>query len=369
VENLENIETKKRTLNWEIRLIDPAEHIETLYGLFCEIFKEKVTRKQFIWKYQDNPLGPMKVWSAWDLDRKKMIAAFSAYERQLIYQGKLVTVYQQADAMVRAECRGHGVFTKLLKAMSDNLRQNGVLFTFGYTNHKSAPILRKYDFSRETYLSTVMVYINGFRTASETLFKKNSILSNIVSVGATPFIKSLNKMRGHARAGPIFIEPLDDFKRLPEEWSFEVAAFHHYFPYRSREFLRWRALEAPEILKKDLYNFWCLRNGKKIGYFTLYRHTKRNVLKIIDHLCTKPEKNMVDCFCAVRRLAIQEGYDAVTTNVASRLYQKALEHAGFFKNKPVRCTIIFLQPELMPEQELPENFWMQLPIDRDVIDY
>ena len=229
--------------------------------------------------------------------------------------------------------------------------------------------MRKYDFSREIYLARVMVYVNGFRTAAETLFKKDSLLAAIVPAIATPFIKALNVLRGHGRKGPVILEPLKDFDRLPEEWSFENGALHQYFPYRSREFLRWRALEAPEVLQKDLLNFWCLRDGQKIGYFTLYRHSGRNVLKIIDHLCTKPEKNMVDCLCAVRCLAIQEGYDAVTTNVASRLYQKALENAGFYKNKPVRCTILFLQPELVPEQELSENFWMQLPIDRDVIDY
>jgi hypothetical protein len=257
----------------------------------------------------------------------------------------------------------------MTRAMSDHLRQEGVLFTFGYTNNNSAPILRKFDLSHEAYLSQVMVYVNGFRTAAETLFKKDSFLAAIVPAIATPFIKTLNVLRGHGRKGPVILEPLKDFDRLPEEWSFENGALHQYFPYRSREFLRWRALEAPEVLQKDLLNFWCLRDGQKIGYFTLYRHSERNVLKIIDHLCTKPEENMVECLCAVRRLAIQESYDAVTTNVASRLYQKALEQAGFFKNKPVRCTILFLQPELLPEKELPENFWMQLPIDRDVIDY
>ena len=361
--------TERQPLNWEIRLINPAEHWDALYNLYRKILLGDAPMEQFLWKYKANPLGPMKVWSVWNLKSNQMIAAFSAYERQFIHQGKIVTVYQQADAMVQAEYRRHGIFKKLINAMSEHLRQKGVLFHFGYPNNKSGPIVRKYDIAREIYHSRVMVYINGFRNAAETLFKSDGIVVKILPPVLSPFIRSLNTLRGHKCKGSVTLAPLKDFNHLPEQWSLENAVLHQYFPYRSREFLRWRALEVPGFLQKDLFNFWCLRDGQKIGYFVLYRDSRRNVLKIIDHLCTRPKENMVECFRAVRRLAIKEKYDAVTTNVASSLYQKALLRAGFIRNKSVRCTIFFLQPKYLPEKDLPGNFWLQLPVDRDVIDY
>jgi len=360
----------KQSLNWESMLIDPTEHREILFKLYCDIFQnDTITLEQFIWKYEENPFGKMKVWSAWNVDSGQMIAAFSAYKRQFVYKSKVVDVYQQADAMVLAECRGHGVFKHLINKMTEHVRQEGALFHFGYTNNQSGPIMKKYSIVREIHLSQVFVYMNGFETAANILFKSGGFFAKLSSALGTPLIRSWNTIRGHNKIGPVLLLPLTNFNNLSESWSFEVAKFHQFFPHRSRAFMQWRAIDIPKVIKKDILNFWCLRNGKKIGYLTVYCDHNRNVLKLIDHLCTNPVENMHTCLKALRQYAIQENYDAITTNIASQFYQKKMKQAGFMKIKSVRCTIFFLKPDVLPQAELEGDFWMQFPIDRDASRY
>jgi hypothetical protein len=213
------------------------------------------------------------------------------------------------------------------------------------------------------------VYMNGFQNASATIFKSGGWPADLTSALLSPVIKAFNRLNGHTRRLHVSLEPLESFESLPEEWSFEMAELHEYFPHRSRKFMQWRAQNVPAVLKDDVINLWCLKDGEKIGCFTLYRDRQRNVLKLIDHLCTKPKQNMIECLKALRKYAILKKYDGITTNVASDIYQQSLKKAGYHMLKPVRATIFFLQEELIPNGEIPENFWLQLPIDRDCFDF
>jgi hypothetical protein len=78
---------------------------------------------------------------------------------------------------------------------------------------------------------------------------------------------------------------------------------------------------------------------------------------------------MAACLLALRKYSIENEYDGITTNVASKFFQNYLKACGFRKLGPVRATIFFLQADYIPDDSLPENFWLQLPIDRDCFDY
>ena len=67
--------------------------------------------EQLIWKYEKNPYGKMKVWSAWDRSEGKLAGSFSAFQRKFIQKGKVITVYQQADAKIDHRYRRKGIFS------------------------------------------------------------------------------------------------------------------------------------------------------------------------------------------------------------------------------------------------------------------
>lgn len=353
----------------EYNLIDPSTHREEINNLFEEVFKERIAKDQFVWKYEKNPLGKMKVWSVRDGNTGNLVAAFSAYKRHFIHQGEIVTVYQQADGMVKAELRKKGVFRQLSLEMADLLRGEGALFILGYGNEGSASVLRKLENVKELYLSSVYVYLNGVQNLMDRKFTLKGRLGQCVTAVGTPLIKTYNFLCGYRRKSEIELEPLEVFGNLPEDWSFELGKKHIFFPLRDKGFLNWKALEVPEVIKKDVFAFWCVKGGKKVGYCVLYRESRRNILKLIDILCRDSVEDFVGSLRAIVQYGIHNSYDAITTNVASEIYGNALRSVGFIKSIPVRCLLFFLRPELLRKLFFDGLFWVQLPIDRDNFDY
>ena len=328
-----------KQINFECKMIDPCEYRKLLLDLFEEAFEEKMAVDQFIWKYENNPLGKMKVWSIWDKDTGVLAGTYGAFKRYFIHKGSIVTVYQRADSMVKPEYRRKGIFTQLLKEMNKFLSENGVLFNFGYSNDKSASGIRKFNNSRELYYSTVYVFVNGAENIVNSYLKIKGILSRILISVGTAIIRMYNMFCGYYKENDISLEPLKEFNDLPEKWSYEAAREHQFFPLRNKEFLQWKVIDVPKSFKKNLFAFWMIKKGKKIAYCVLYRDSTRNVLKLIDILCENIAQNMKDSISAVRYFAISNKYDAVTTNVASEIYSNAFETSGFIKNKAVRCTL------------------------------
>lgn len=355
--------------NFECKIIDPSQHRELLISLFEEAFGEKVSLEQFVWKYENNPLGKMKVWSVWDVDTGTLVGSYGAFKRYFIEDGDSVIAYQRADSMVKPSYRRMGIFTKMLKEMNKDLFDEGVLFQFGYSNDKSASGIRKFDNSKELYHSNVYVYVNGSENIINSYLKINGKFSKILIGVGTPVIRLYNWLNGYYRKNDVSLESLSSFNDLPEKWSYEAAKKYRFFPLRSKEFLQWKVINIPGKFKKNVLPFWMVRNGEKIGYCVLYKDRARNVLKIIDILCEDIEQNMRDCIIAVRYFAILNKYDAIITNVASGLYRESLKKSGFIQSKRIRCTFFPLQSDLDIKSSEEDSFWLQLPIDRDSFGY
>ena len=355
--------------NLQVRLINPENYRDDIMRLLMEVFREEIDAEEFSWKYERIPYGPMCVWGVWDLDSQKMIAAFSAYKRFFIHNSKIITAYQQADAAVHKDYRGKGIFSLLINEITAHARKEGALFHFGYTNDLSSKVMRKHEDARELYVSDVFVFLNGSRDFAQTYLRLRGLLCNTVSRLGTPVIRAYNYFKGFLKA-PMncYLEPLHSFEDYPEEWSFNLARSHCVFPFRDKAFLQWRAIDVPKKLAMDLLPFWCVENGRKIGYCVLYRDKKRNIIKLIDLLSDEGE-DLRKCVSMVRYYAVQNNYDAITTNVASRIYQDAFQREGYLKVKKVRATVFLLDKVNFSDCGFDDSFWMQFPIDRDNFRY
>lgn len=356
-------------MSLEYSIIDPIIHREEIRNLVEEVFKEKRDDEKFAWKYEKNPLGKMKVWSARDGNTGNLVAVFSAYKRHFIHEQEIVTVYQQADAAVKADFRKKGIFKQLILQMTDILSEEGAIFHFGYTNERSADVFLKIENTKEIFLSNVYVYLNGVQNLVSRKFGMSGKVGRYVTGAGDPLIQTYNFLHGYRRKSGIELEPLKVFNDLPEKWSFEMGKKHIFFPLRDKGFLDWRAVNVPKGLKNDLFVFWCVREGEKVGYCVLYREEGRNILKIIDFLCRDSLNEFVGCLRAIIRFAIDNSFDAITTNVASKLYGEALRSVGFIRSIPVRCTLVLLRPAFLKRLNFNGSFWLQLPIDRDNFDY
>lgn len=355
--------------NLQIRLINPANYRKELIYLITKVFGDEIDIEEFIWKYESIPYGQMQVWSVWDLDYQEMIASFSAYKRYFIHNSKIISVYQQADAVVSKDYRGRGIFSLLINEISEYARKEGALFHFGYTNNLSSKVMRKYEDARELYLSQVLVFLNGTQDIAQTYLRLKGLPCKIVSMLGTPIIRAYNYIRGYSKAhANCSLEPLYSFDDSPEEWSFNLARMHCFFPLRDKIFLQWKAINVPKNIAENLLLYWCKEKSKRIGYCILYLDRKRNIIKLIDLLSDGCE-NLKKCISALRCYSIQNNYDAITTNVASKIYMDALQSEGFIKVKEVRATIFSLGRSYLTDHGYNDNFWMQFPIDRDNFRY
>lgn len=357
--------------NLVLRVIEPGPHRQVLMKMYREVFRETRSEDQFRWKYEDNPHGPMVVSSAWDTSRGDdgLAGAFSAYRRLFLHEGRIVTVFQDADAMVDRTYRGQGLFAKLTDALSDQVAREGAPFHFGYSNGQSSPRLQKRPDARMLALSRSFAFPIGFANAASDYLHLKGIPARVAQAAGGLAVGAWNGVRRYGRRSLLSLEPVDRFDDLPFAWSQENAQYYRFFPVRNREFLNWRAVDVPPTLKAGTLPFWIKDGGTRIGYCVLYADASRNVLKLIDVLCSQPARRLAPCIAAIRSFAIANGYDVVTTNVAGALHQRALIACGFWPVSDVVSYLLVTDAKVMQHETYGGDFWLQLPIDRDNYDY
>ena len=354
-------EKTEDTHDYEFNLVSPDKFRKEITDIL-ELKKEGISEDQFKWKYEMNPLGSTRVWSAWNKKTGEIAGVFSAFKRKFIYKDNILTVYQQTDAKVRGKYRRKGIFTRLINNMNLFLKNKGVLFHFGYTNIHSANVFSNFVISKELYHSFVLISINGTENIIRNQLNLKGIIANILISLTNPFVKIFNRIWQHYYKKEVVLEKLYEFDELPEKWSFETAKKHIFFPLRDKQFLEWKTFNAPLKIKKNILTFWFIKNNRKMGYCILINDRERNLLKILDINCEDFTSNLTTCFKTVKDFAITNRYDTVITNIASNIFIDSAKSAGFLKIKPVRCNIFFLQKNPIANNK---SFWFQSPIDRD----
>ena len=357
--------------NLSIRIIEPGPHRQALMKLYREVFRETHSEEQFSWKYERSPQGAMIVSSAWDGSRADdgLAGAFSAYPRQFIHRDRIITVFQDADAMVDGSYRGRGLFATLTEALSAHVKREGAPFHFGYSNGQSSPLLRKRPDARMLALSRTFAFPIGFDSAVSEYLHLRGVAGRAARAAGGLAVRVWNGVHRYGRSTGLSMEPVDSFDDLPAVWSRDNARYYRYFPVRDREFLNWRAIDVPPTVKPGTLPFWINDGPTRVGYCVLYADKSRNVLKLIDVLCERPAERLAPCIATICSFAIANGYDVVTTNVAGTLHQKALVASGFRPVSNVVSYLLITDPEAMEHETYDGEFWLQLPIDRDNYDY
>ena len=332
--------------------------------LFHAVFKEDISVEQQIWKYESCLQDCTKVASVWDKDKGSLIGALSAFKRQIIYKDTPWVGYTYGDGMIRPEYQGRGIYRKMFDIMNQSNADVGAILWMGYPNDNAAPIYRKYKNARELYSTHVFVFLNGMNAFVHTYLKLRGLPAWFLKGLGTMMLRSYNHLMKYDRPNEIAMEPIDEFNGFPEQWSFAMAKEHQLMPCRDREFLTWRVKDAPIGIREDILPYWFVKNGDKIGYCVLYRSTGRNVIKLIDLICQSPN-DLRGCLQALRFFVVCNDYDALLTNVSSRMYAKAMKANGYIQIKPIRSEIFFFDPGIMQECVMDDSLLFQMPIDRD----
>ncbi len=98
--------------------------------LYSISFGKATSANAFKWKYFDNPSGKPLCLGA--KDKENLIGAFTLVPEDFYVFGDKSKVYKCNDLMVHPEYRGQGLGSKLVRSVSEHLKQSGSLFIYTF---------------------------------------------------------------------------------------------------------------------------------------------------------------------------------------------------------------------------------------------
>lgn len=346
--------------------VDPEKYGDQILGMFNKVFNNNVGTTEFRWKYLECIPEKMRTWAAIDNKKQKIAGFLSAFKMLFLQGGRTVACYQMCDGMVDPTYRGCGVFTNLSKSMFDDLRSEDICWIHGYANRLSGPILKRFENAINLNLSRSLFFPIGVGNLLTVLSGKN-MLASYVTRNLSAVLRAIRRVTLPHVPDGIELSPAHDFDFVQEDKYTHIANRHSVFPTRSSQFLRWKAIEVPVTIKKNLHPHIVTHDGQPAGYCILYYEEKRNVLKILD-LIVFNEKHFPSTLGCIKRIALTMQVDGILANVGSEFYQKKLSGSGFVRGTKSECIVFDVRGHLAGE--VPDgNFWYQMFIDRDTFFY
>lgn len=117
-----------------IREFDDADEM-AIRDLFREVVGRPFPPDRFRWLFIDNPYGrgvcPVAEFGG------KVVGSTASVAIPFRHRGRDLDIYRLQDALVDANCRGQGIYTRLMHESSRLFDEKGVPFVFGFPNENS----------------------------------------------------------------------------------------------------------------------------------------------------------------------------------------------------------------------------------------
>ncbi len=185
------------------------------------------------WLYQANPAGPCRLWLAEDQKTRDIVAVRPVFPWRMRVREQDVLVAQAGDAMTHPDFRGRGIFGALVKAAWSELRDQGLPFSFSFSNAGSLSVYKKITVgdgpragTHEVLQFQRMVYPLSLRLVRERVPGLGRLITGLVPRYLSVF--------------PVqrFGEEFDDL------WA-RSAANHGVLTVRDSRYLNWRFIDTP----------------------------------------------------------------------------------------------------------------------------
>ena len=128
----------------EIKLINKENFytcLDMMVDLFNDIFKIKVDRDYFIWRYINNPIGDLLMVVA--MDEGNIVSSYSALPIYLQYHDYHYKSALSIHTMTHIDYRGKGLFERTGIMFYEQLRKKGYKMLIGFPNSSVHPALNK----------------------------------------------------------------------------------------------------------------------------------------------------------------------------------------------------------------------------------
>jgi len=128
--------------NWAIRR-GTASDFPAIAELFEATYGVRRAPESLHWLYEANPAGQCQLWLAEDPRSGQVLGSRPVFPWRLWINDQETHVAQLGDAMTRPEFQGRGIFGSLVRAAFTALLEEGIPFSFSFSNPRSLSVYKK----------------------------------------------------------------------------------------------------------------------------------------------------------------------------------------------------------------------------------
>jgi GNAT superfamily N-acetyltransferase len=243
---LSHAQTSGHNAGWVIRQGD-ATDLPAIARL-CEVtYGVPRPLDSLRWLYEENPAGRCQLWIAEDPDSGQVVGTRPMFPWRLWVNGRELRVAQLGDAMTHPQFRGRGIFSELVRSAWSALIDQGVPFTFSFSNPGSLSVYKKTRVSVGHRVGTREVL--QFRRMARPLSLK-AIFGHVPwargVVGSVDRLTRAYLRRRLALPRRFSVFPIHHFGgEFDELWERARGAFR-VLTVRDTTYLNWRFIAAPQ---------------------------------------------------------------------------------------------------------------------------
>lgn len=212
---------------------------EAVYGV-------RRAASSFHWLYEANPAGRCQLWVAEERASGQLIASRPVFPWRLWINGREARVAQFGDAMTHPRFQGQGIFSALVGAASAALLEQGIPFSFSFSNPGSLSVYKKTKVGtgRRAGTHEVLQFRRMVRPLSlEALLGRGQWARGII--GALDRVVRPYWRRGLSLPRNLSLVPLHHFgEEFDEVWQRARGAYG-VLTVRDSAYLNWRFIDAP----------------------------------------------------------------------------------------------------------------------------
>lgn len=354
------------------RPFDSESNLTEQRSLFRNSFPEGVgtsaeTPEHYYWKFHSFP-GKIKSfeYGAWSRETNTLVGYYAALPYRYRIGDQTVACGMVCDVMTHSSARGQGVFTRLGKYATDDLKTSDISFTTGYPVRPEVipghlKVGWKIAFPLPTYIR--LLKANALLDA-----RRLKVLAPIINVVLKAFLFCLRTPFASSGSYSATVKDAKGFVDLPgyDQFFADWSKGQRHLLVKDRDFWRWR-LGAPGIEYKVI----CLYKDQTLIAIAVTRGTElKNIptLAILDLMVVPGHEQ---CLAFLHRqtelLAHQLNTDAISVMVSKTWARKyrLLRH-GFLKTPFIFHLIFKRLSESISEDSLSrEENWHLMWVDSD----
>ena len=335
-------------MDLEFKLFNASGELPEQREIFRDCFPEAHgtsvdSLEHYKWKFHSYPNSPTSYeYAVWSTAPRKMLGYYAALPFRYAVSGKIFSCGMVCDVMTHSASRGQGIFTKIGRYATDDLKAKDIDFTSGYPIRPEVlPGHMKVGWQVAQELPLYLKVLRCDALLKSSFARYFTSLINmglrLAACATRPRVRATGEICIATESAHEFLEREDGaYENLFTRW----AACRPVHLIKDREFLRWR-LSAPG----SEYHIISVRVGAELRAIAIVRCTVLKdipCLAVLDVMTTKEDPGSTKLLLrAVEDFASGRSCQAIAAMMSRQSARRALfPRHGFIKTPFVFKLII-----------------------------